>query len=110
MFTGRGVQPQDIAALTPDAHEIFEPVELVEHFLECRDGARLVGRPRRQPQLGSHRELRSLDQSGGMLDCLTRRCRLAGGEGKQGEAGKSRMWNSELRMWKRGREFLLLNS
>ena len=60
-----GVQTLDVAAVAPDAQQRLEPIELREDVVERGEGGRLVGGPRRQPQLGSHRDAGPLDLCGG---------------------------------------------
>ncbi len=49
MLARRRVQPRDIAAVAPDAHQRIEPIEFREDRLECRRRSGFVRRPRRRP-------------------------------------------------------------
>ena len=55
------VQPLDVAALPPDAHQTVQSLEVAERRLECGQGGGLVGCPRRDAEFRAHREPRSLD-------------------------------------------------
>ena len=62
-FAGRGVHPQDVAPVAPDAHQRVQPVELLERRVERRSRGRFVGGPRREAQLGSHRRAHAFDKA-----------------------------------------------
>jgi hypothetical protein len=78
MVTRSPVQPFEIAAGPPHAHQCFEPFEFREHLAEARARLRCVPRPRRQAQLGPHRHAGTLDHWGPAPDAG----RHAAGAGK----------------------------
>ena len=82
VVAGRGVDAQDVAARTPRAHLRFEPLELREHRIERRPRGRFVRGPRRQVQIGTHRD------AGALYDvhargAVARAIPAAAGAGKQ---------------------------
>ena len=58
----RLIQALDVAARTPDTHQIFEALEFGKDVIERRYGAGLVTGPRSQTERRTHREPRSLDE------------------------------------------------
>ena len=58
------IEPLDVAALLPHAHQRVEPIELVEHRLERRERGALVRGPGGEMDLRAHAHARPLDDGG----------------------------------------------
>ncbi len=65
MVAGRGIEPQDVAPVLPDAHQAVEAIEVMEDVVEdCACLQRIVG-PRGEVQFGPHGEAAPLDSCSG---------------------------------------------
>src|SRR5262249_27080071 len=62
MVTGGIVEPDDLASGLPHAHQPVESIEFCKNRVESVGGGRLVGGPRAQAQLRSHRDAGALHQ------------------------------------------------